>query len=171
MGGAWPASTRRRVVIGTDPTTPVSVTVTNERDLGTIAVEKVAVGEPAGSDPTATIQVDCPGTDYDQTLIIPPGETVQTGEIPTLLECTISEPDPPPGWDVTIDPDTVVVQDGPPVEVTVTNARQTGRDHGRETPPGPVAGADTEFTLALDCDQDQFDQQSTSRSPTASRCP
>ena len=145
------------------------MTVTNERDLGTIAVEKVVVGDPAGSDPTATIQVDCPGTDYDQTLTVPPGETVQTGQIPTLLECTISEPNPPPGWAVTIDPDTVVVQDGPPVEVTVTNTRQTGEITVVKRLSGPVAGADTEFTLALDCDQDQFDQQSTSRSPTASR--
>ena len=147
------------VVIGTDPDVPVSVTVTNERDLGTIAVEKVAVGEPAGSDPTATIQVDCPGTAYDQTLTVPPGETVQTGQIPTLLECTISEPNPPEGWAVTIDPDTVVVQDGPPVEVTVTNTRQTGEITVVKRLSGPVAGADTEFTLALDCDQDQFDQQ------------
>ena len=81
------------------------MTVTNERDLGTIAVEKVAVGDPAGRTTTATVVVDCPGTDYDQTLTVPPGETVETGEIPTLLECAISEPNPPPGWDVTIDPD------------------------------------------------------------------
>ena len=103
------------VVIGSDPGTPVTVTVTNERDVGTIAVEKVASGDPAGSDATATVVVDCPGTDYDQPLTVPPGETVQTGEIPTLLECTLSEPNPPPGWDVTIDPTTVVVQDGTPV--------------------------------------------------------
>ena len=147
------------VVIGTAPATPVSVTVTNERDLGTIAVEKVVEGDPAGSDPTASIRVDCPGTIYDQTLTVPPGETVETGQIPTLLECAISEPNPPPGWDVTIDPDTVVVQDGTPVQVTVTNTRQTGEITVVKRLSGPVAGADTEFTLALNCDQDQFDRQ------------
>ena len=146
------------VVIGTDPTNPVGVTVTNERDVGTIEVEKVVEGDPAGSDATATIEVGCPGDDYDQTLIVPPGETVETGEIPTLLECTISEPIPPEGWDVTIDPDTVVVQGGPPVLVTVTNTRQTGEVTVVKRLVGPVAGADTEFTLELDCEAEGFPQ-------------
>ena len=156
MGGAWPASNPARSSSEPPRTTPVSVTVTNERDVGTIAVEKVAAGDPAGSDPTATIVVDCPGTDYDQTLTVPPGETVQTGEIPTLLECTISEPNPPPGWDVTIDPDTVVVQDGTPVQVTVTNTRQTGELVVTKVIEGEVAGASTTFPIAVDCDVDDL---------------
>ena len=50
MGGAGSSIEPAIVVIGTDPATPVSVTVTNERDVGTIAVEKVVEGDPAGSD-------------------------------------------------------------------------------------------------------------------------
>ena len=114
------------------------------------------MGDPAGSDPTATVEVDCPGTDYDQTLVISPGETVQTGEIPTLLECTISEPNPPPGWDVTIDPETVVVADGAPVQVTVTNARQIGELVVTKVIEGEVAGASTTFPITVDCQPERL---------------
>ena len=68
----------------------------------------------------------------------------ETGPIPTGTTCTVSEPDPPPGYElVDISPSQVVVTDGPdPVEVTVTNERLLGELTVTKVLDGDPAGAE-----------------------------
>ena len=101
--------------------------VANARLFGTLTVVKEVQGDPSGADATATVVVDCPGTTYDQTLTVTPGTPVVTDPIPSETECTISEPTPPPGYDmVSITPRTVIVAANETISVTVTNTRQIG---------------------------------------------
>ena len=51
----------------------------------------------------------------------------------------------------------MVVQDGTPVQVTVTNTRQTGELVVTKVIEGEVAGASTTFPIAVDCDADAYD--------------
>ncbi len=70
----------------------------NARLFGTLTIAKAVDGDASGADATASVVVDCePGTTYDQTLTVPPGDLVETDPDPLAAECTISEPTAPPG--------------------------------------------------------------------------
>jgi hypothetical protein len=138
-------------------------TVANTRAVGTIEVTKVVEGSTLGASATTTVLVDCsPGTTYDESLTVTPGVPVETGAIPTGTSCTVSEPDPPPGYElVDIIPSSVVVTAGPdPVEVTVTNRRLIGELTVTKVLDGAPAGADTTFAAEVDCEPgDTYDTQ------------
>jgi hypothetical protein len=80
--------------------------------------------------------------------------------LPTLIECSVTEDVVPDQWvRASIAPASFTVDDDPAAEVTVTNTRERGQITVEKRLLGPVAGAATRFTLALHCDEDQFDQQ------------
>ncbi len=151
------------VVIGSDPDTPVTVTVTNERTLGSVQIEKVLNGPAAGAETSFTVDLDCDGDQFDQQIVltVPDGasnviETV--AGLPTLIECSVTEDVASDKWVLAgIEPESFSVDDDQAVDVTVTNTRERGQITVVKRLSGPVAGADTEFTLALDCDENQFD--------------
>jgi len=153
------------VVIGTGPTSPVTVTVTNERTLGHVEIEKVLDGPAAGAATSFTVDLDCDGDQFDRqvALTVPDGASTVTETVPglpTLIECSVREDVVPEEWLLqSIVPASFTVDDDPAVDVTVTNTRGVGEITVVKRLSGPVAGADTAFTLALDCDQDQFDQE------------
>ena len=78
----------------------ITFTVTNVRDLGKIKIEKVVQGDVAGASTDFTAHVNCPGDSYDQDVALTAGNswTNVTGNIPTGLECTVTEPTVPDGW-------------------------------------------------------------------------
>ena len=150
MSASVTASSRR-----SGRATHIEGQVANARAMGTIEVTKVAQGDPAGNDPTATVIVDCPGDIYDQTLTVTPGIPVETDPIPSGTVCTITEPDPPPGYElVSIEPSSVEVLATQTVDVTVTNARQIGELVVTKVIEGEVAGASSTFPVDVDCDVD-----------------
>ena len=117
----------------------------------------------AGASTSFTVHVDCPGTAYDQDVALNEGNgwVNVTGNIPTGLECTISEPTVPAGWNLGgIEPETVTVTEGTPeeVQVTVTNVRELGKIRIEKVLEGPVAGASTSFTVHVDCPGTAYDQ-------------
>jgi hypothetical protein len=139
----------------------VSVTVTNERLSGSLTVTKVIEGTVGTATTTFPVAVDCtPGTAYDQTAevtVTPPDTTasVTFDDIPSGLICTVTEASVPEGWaldSVTPDGGQVTIPDGGTAEVTFTNVRQTGSLVVVKQASGPVAGAPTEFSVAVDCD-------------------
>jgi uncharacterized repeat protein (TIGR01451 family) len=102
--------------------------------------------------------VNCPGDAYDQDVALNAGNNWinLTGNIPTGLECTITEPTVPAGWQLeSIVPDSVTVTEGTPeaVQVVVTNTRLMG---GLTITKNTVGGAGT-FTFEVDCSDDDFD--------------
>lgn len=154
------------VVIGTNRAAPAAVTVTNRRETGRIDIVKRAVGPIAGATQNFTVRVDCAGdgNDTDLTLRMPgdDGQTTATvGGIPTGVECTVTEPDVPPGWAVTgIDPNPVLVTDTP-AAVTITNTRSLGGLTIVKQLEGDVAGADTTFTMHASCPDAGLEQDVT----------
>jgi hypothetical protein len=130
-------------------------TVQNTRLMGTISVSKVAEGNAAGADPTATVHVDCdPGDTYDQDLTVAPGTPAVTTPIPSGTVCRVTEPNPPDGYRlVDISPGSVTVPAGtPPASVTVTNQRILGQLQVTKVLDGNPAGASTTFTAHIDCE-------------------
>ena len=77
-----------------------------------------------------------------------------TNPIPTGTSCTVTEPDPPDGYDlVDISPGQVTVTEGPdPVAVTVTNQRSIGQLRITKEIVGAPSGASTTFSAHVDCD-------------------
>jgi uncharacterized repeat protein (TIGR01451 family)/LPXTG-motif cell wall-anchored protein len=150
------------VTIGADTST---VTFTNTRRLGKIAIEKVMSGDVAGASTSFTAHVDCPGTAYDQDVHLNEGNgwVEVTGDIPTGLECTVSEPTVPAGWALeSIDPadGVVTVTEGTPetVSITITNTRTTGVITVTKVLDGAANGASTSFTFDVDCPGTNYDQ-------------
>src|SRR6185369_6089227 len=126
LKGTVPADGVVTVSEGTPET--VSVTITNERLLGKLKIEKVVSGDVAGASTSFTAHVDCPGTAYDQDVALNEGNgwVNVTGDIPTGLACTVTEPTVPAGWVLKgLDPadGVVTVSEGTPesVSVTITN--------------------------------------------------
>jgi hypothetical protein len=143
----------------------VSSTITNARDVGKIKIHKTVVGDPAGASTDFTAHVDCPGTAYDQDVALNAGNgwTGLTGNIPTGVQCTVTEVDIPAGWSfgsMTPADGTVTVGTGTPVEVSVeiTNTRDVGQIAIHKALQGDVAGASTDFTAHVDCTVDAYDQ-------------
>ena len=82
--------------------------------------------------------------------------------------CTITEDDPPDGWelvDITPNPVVIGTDQTAPAVVTVTNRRETGRLDIVKQAVGPIAGAGQNFTVHLDCPGDQYDTDLTMRVP------
>ncbi len=107
--------------------TTVTVTVTNARTFGVITVNKNLVGASSGTSVSFTFDVDCPGTEFDQSLTIALSGATSgsktTGQIPTGLSCTVTERSTP-NWTLT----SVVPAGGVvsvPGTVTFTNTAET----------------------------------------------
>jgi uncharacterized repeat protein (TIGR01451 family) len=86
-----------------------------------------------------------------------------TGDIPTGLECTVTEPTVPAGWtfvSTTPADGNVTVVKGTPTEVqlTVTNVRATGVITVTKNLVGAANGAATSFTFDVDCPGTSYDQ-------------
>ncbi len=115
------------------------VTVTNTYS-GTVTVTKtVASGTvPAGN---ITAHLDCDGTEFDQDLVIPAGGgSMESSDIPTGTECTVTETDSNGATLVSYSPSdgVVTIPSGDTVGVTVTN---TYPDPGPEVAPDDAAKA------------------------------
>ncbi|HEU4911714.1 MAG TPA: DUF5979 domain-containing protein [Actinomycetes bacterium] len=141
----------------------VTVTVTNKRQVGAVKIAKAVVGDVAGASTEFTVDLDCDGTAYDRTAVAlneANGWTATFGGIPTLVECQVSEPTVPEGWDLTsIAPaGKFTVGSSATVVVTVTNERRVGAVVVHKSVVGDVAGASTEFTVTLDCDGTAYDR-------------
>ena len=106
---------------------PVTVTVTNTRNLGDLVVKKVVVGPIAGASTDFTVNVDCtPGTAYDKIGVVLNAAnawTVTYTGIPTGVSCVVTESVVPAGWTLTSIAPSPAVIGGAPVTVTVTNTR------------------------------------------------
>jgi uncharacterized repeat protein (TIGR01451 family) len=106
----------------------VQVTVTNTRLFGRITVAKNLVGAANGASTSFTFDVDCPGTAYDQALVVNvtngSSASATTGLIPTGVTCTVTERSTP-DWNLTsVAPAGGVVT--VPATVTFTNTRKQG---------------------------------------------
>src|SRR6185369_6194139 len=165
LKGTVPADGVVTVSEGTPET--VSVTITNERLLGKLKIEKVVSGDVAGASTSFVAHVDCPGTAYDQDVALNEGNgwVNVTGDIPTGLACTVTEPAAgiPAGWVLkgTVPADGVVtVSEGTPetVSVTITNQRVLGRITVTKVLDGAANGATTSFTFDVDCPGTAYDQ-------------
>jgi Domain of unknown function (DUF5979) len=137
-----------------------TVSFTNTRDVGQIAIHKALQGDVAGASTDFTAHVDCTGDAYDQDVALTaPDWTGTTGDIPTGVECTITETGIPAGWSlVSISPDHVTVGGGDPVAVTITNKRDTGVITVTKVLVGAANGAATSFTFDVDCPGTAYDQ-------------
>jgi uncharacterized repeat protein (TIGR01451 family) len=132
-------------------------------EFGKIKIKKDMEGPVAGASTTFTVRVDCPGTAYDQDVVLSSANSwvATTGSIPTGTVCSLTEVKVPNGWNPEgITPDTVTVGSGTPSQVSAValNKRRTGRVHIHKTIVGDPAGASTTFTVHLDCDGTAYDQ-------------
>jgi uncharacterized repeat protein (TIGR01451 family) len=152
------------VTIGTGTNT---VTFTNARLLGKIKIKKVVSGDVAGASTSFVAHVNCPGDAYDQDVALNEdnGWVNVTGNIPTGLACTVTEPAAgiPAGWVLTglVPADGVVtVSAGTPetVSVTITNERVLGKITVTKNLVGAANGASTSFTFDVDCPGTAYDQ-------------
>jgi uncharacterized repeat protein (TIGR01451 family) len=149
------------VTVGTGSPVDVTSTITNSRDVGRIAIHKAVQGDVAGASTDFTAHVDCSVDAYDQDVALTEGNqwTGVTGDIPTGVQCTITEVNIPAGWSlVSITPDTVTVGQGDPVTVTITNKRDTGVITVTKVLVGAANGAATSFTFDVDCPGTAYDQ-------------
>ncbi|MBO0844195.1 MAG: hypothetical protein J2P22_02110 [Nocardioides sp.] len=162
-GPEWVASGVPRTVTVGDA--PVQVTVTNTRVTGAVTVIKNLDGDVAGASTDFTVHLSCPDANVDEdlpALTDANGHRVTRAGIPTGVACQVTEDNVPDGWaPETIDPGSVVVRSGDPVEVTVTNRRLTGGIAITKTVIGPADGASTTFSAFLDCDGTAYDQRVT----------
>lgn len=132
------------------------------QEFGKIKLKKDMEGPVAGASTTFTVRVDCPGTTYDQDVVLNSANhwVATTGNIPTGTVCTLTEVKVPNGWNPEgITPDSVTVGSGTPSQVSAValNKRRTGRVHIHKTIVGAPAGASTAFTVRLDCDGTAYD--------------
>jgi uncharacterized repeat protein (TIGR01451 family) len=106
----------------------VTVNVTNKRLLGRITVAKNLVGAANGASTSFTFDVDCPGTAYDQSLVVNvingSSASATTGLIPTGVSCTVTERSTPDWNQTSVVPAGGVVS--VPGTVTFTNTRKQG---------------------------------------------
>jgi uncharacterized repeat protein (TIGR01451 family) len=148
------------VTVGTGTPETASAVVTNKRRTGKLTVTKVMEGDPAGAGTEFTVKVDCQGHDYDYTVVLSEANswTWTKAGIPSGIDCTVSEPSVPAGWErVSIEPATVTIDSYDTVAVTVTNRRLEGGVTVHKLIDGDVAGASTDFTVLLNCDVDAYD--------------
>ena len=146
-------------------------------ETGSLEVLKVVdgYGSPAPG-ATFTVEVDCDVDAFDQTLVFDATGTLTSGtasqsDIPEGTQCTVTETSAggadsvaySPNGGTPADAPTVTIGDGTTVTVTITN------NFDVDTPTGPldvdkvVAGGGSPapgatFTLAVDCDDNAFDQ-------------
>ena len=152
---------------GTAKECPVPPT---EDELGKIKIRKAMVGDPIGTSTDFTVRVDCPGTQYDQDVVLDAAHNWvrTTANIPTGTTCDLTEVRIPDGWNFerwsgapeeqrTI---SVTVGSGTPSQASaiVTNKRRTGKVEVHKAIVGDPAGASTEFTVHLDCEGTNYDQ-------------
>lgn len=140
----------------------VTVSVTNKRQVGSVKIVKALDGDPAGASTDFTVTLDCEGTTYDETVSLAKANSwaATFDGIPTLVTCRVTEPTVPTGWTLqSITPaGDFSVAAGETVTVTVTNERVKGAVVVHKTVVGDVAGASTDFTVVLDCDDTAYDR-------------
>ena len=157
-----------QVTIGTEPS---EVTITNTRVQGSLVVQKVTEGAALGAGTEFAVDVDC-SDGFSDTVDLDVGDQGAAFEvidgIASGSTCTITEDDPPDGWelvDITPNPVVIGTDETAPAVVTVTNRRETGRLDIVKQAVGPIAGAGQNFTVHLDCPGDQYDTDLTMRVP------
>ncbi len=133
-----------------------------EPTFGKIKIKKDIEGPVAGAGTTFTVRVDCPGTAYDQDVLLTPanGYVNTTGNIASGTTCTLTEVKVPNGWNPEgITPDSVTVGTGTPSQVSavVFNKRRTGRVEVVKHFEGEAPTAGTTFTAHLECDGTDWD--------------
>jgi len=156
-----------KVIVRSGGTGVVTATVTNERRTGRVEVIKRFEGDPAPAGTTFTVELDCPGSKYDETGVLKgPDWTWVSRAIPSGLTCTVTETGIPAGWElVTIKPSSVVIDSYDVVTVEVTNKRTppptTGAISVTKVIQGDPTGASTPFTFSVDCPGTAYDQTLT----------
>ncbi len=143
----------------------ITVEVINVRQTGSVEVRKSVVGDLAGATSDFSVLLDCDGTASDRALVLNAANdwSARVGGIPTGLQCQVTEPTVPPGWNLTsISPaGKFVVQAETVVSVSVTNTRATGAISVTKVLQGTVSGAATSFTFDVDCPGTAYDQSLT----------
>jgi uncharacterized repeat protein (TIGR01451 family) len=135
----------------TDANGVQTITFRDERAIGSLAITK-----NADAPGTFSFDVDCDGTDFDQTVTVTVGDSgtatsTPIDDIPIGTECTVTEQDNP---DFTVDGDasqTITIASGTNT-VTFTNVRKVGGLVISKT-----ADAAGTFEFTVDCDGTAFD--------------
>ena len=141
----------------------MTVTATDNHQLGELQLVKALAYRPAPVAGSVTLHVSCTdGTDQDVELTVTAGsasaETV-IGGIAVGAVCTVTETVAPADWQaVSISPASVtILADGkPPVTVTAADTVRLGALQLIKQTNLAVT-ADTSFTLHVDCDGTAFD--------------
>ena len=134
------------LTVGAGTSSDADVVVKNRRTVGQVTIVKEIVGDPAGASTEFTVQLDCPGTDYDATVTLNAANswTRVFTDIPRGLVCSVSEPTVPAGWvltSITATGETISAEgafkvDRSPATITVTNTRVVA---GEQTPQRGLA--------------------------------
>jgi uncharacterized repeat protein (TIGR01451 family) len=128
-----------------------TITFRDERAVGSLEITK-----NADAPGTFTFEVDCDGTEFDQTVEVTVGESgtatsTPIGDIPIGTECTVTE-QPNPDFEVDGDAaQTITIESGTNT-VTFTNVRKVGGLVISKT-----ADAAGTFQFTVDCDGTDFD--------------
>ena len=138
------------VTIGEGTVSTNTVSFENVRKVAGLTITKAT----SGGSGTFEFDVDCDGTAFDQTVTITDSGSKTITGIPTGTDCNVTEvADPlftstsdPADGDVTIDDDGETV--------SFTNVRKTGSLTVTKT----ATGGNGNFTFAVDCTDDAFDQ-------------
>ncbi|WP_141015093.1 DUF5979 domain-containing protein [Nocardioides sambongensis] len=158
-----------QVTIGTD--TAVEVTATNTYEVGDMEVVKTVTSDAVDQDGNPIeygpfqVAVSCElnghevwadGYDADtpMTQEIEPGTPWELTELPVGAECTVTEPDSADAVEVTITPETVVIDQDETASVEVDNAYDVGSLHLRKFVPAALQDlpiGQGPFTINVSC--------------------
>ena len=127
-----------------------TVAFTNVLKRGNLIVAKTTEGGTG----TFTFDVDCDGTEFDQTVEITNTGSQAISGIPTGTSCTVSERDNPLYSSIVIPDDGMVEIGEDAVTVAFTNTRNTGPLTIAKTALGGTGA----FTFDVNCTDDSFDQ-------------
>ncbi len=126
---------------------PVEVTVTNTFEVGSLVIEKVIDGPASQVTGAFEFEVACTYLGVDlpaqSATVTPPATSVTVEGLPIGAECTVTELAPYGGADGpgVVDPGSVVIGEGDPVSVTVTNTFTPPPIIPPEPPQPPKTGA------------------------------
>ena len=135
------------IPVGTSQT----VTVFVNRQLGSLVVSKTT----SGGTGTFSFDVNCDGTEFDQTVTITTSGSQAIADIPVGTSCTVTEQTNGLFSSVSVPADGQITIASGTNTVSFTNTRKTGALVVTKTTTG---GTGT-FTFTVDCDGTAFDQQ------------
>jgi uncharacterized surface anchored protein len=160
------------VTIRAAGTPPVVVTATNAHLLGSLEVSKQLTA-PATSASQFEFTLDCDGTAFDRTISVDVAAGATSGStvldsLPVDLHCDLTEPQPPPGYEVaSISPtDGMTVGSGPPVTITATDTATTGAVAIVKQLTGGVSDLDLPIALNLTCTNPALSRQAAITLPS-----